>query len=204
MARIVWKPGHLVSFKLRDDLYTIAQMESGSIMRFFDVKNKNGEWKNINLNNSKQLFRVFVGRVVNKNLAFKKIKDETVIPSQKILDEYWIHPYTLLIDGDHYKGDSSSFSFLGGKLISLNWSNNMSITNATVIKHDLSTVNDKSIIENYELTSMWGDKDLGDRLRRYFDTGIDRDDLKFEVFPGLWDDREKLRPLTRRLPIPMR
>ncbi|WP_218057486.1 hypothetical protein [Gilliamella sp. WF3-4] len=51
---------------------------------------------------------------------------------------------------------------------------------------------------------MWGDVDLRDRLCRYFDTGINRDDLKFEVFPDLWDDREKLRPLTRRLPEPLR
>ncbi|ECF4923130.1 TPA_asm: hypothetical protein G0B48_16615 [Salmonella enterica subsp. indica] len=35
-------------------------------------------------------------------------------------------------------------------------------------------------------------------------TGINRDDLKFEVFPMLWNDRESLRPLTRRRPIPMR
>ena len=51
---------------------------------------------------------------------------------------------------------------------------------------------------------MWGDLDLADRLARYYDTGVNRDDLKFEVFPGLWDDREKLRPLTRRLPVPLR
>lgn len=72
------------------------------------------------------------------------------------------------------------------------------------LQHDLSPVNDKEIIEKYEITNMWGHNDLGDRLRRYFDTGIDRDDLKFEVFPGLWNDREALRPLTRRLPIPLR
>ena len=51
---------------------------------------------------------------------------------------------------------------------------------------------------------MWGSHDLNDRLVRYFNTGINRDDLKFEVFPGLWVDREKLRPLTRRLPEPLR
>ncbi|EAO6613387.1 hypothetical protein G3C57_003115 [Salmonella enterica] len=59
-------------------------------------------------------------------------------------------------------------------------------------------------MKKYELVNMWGPDDLGDRLRRYFDTGINRDDLKFEVFPTLWNDRESLRPLTRRLPIPMR
>lgn len=49
-----------------------------------------------------------------------------------------------------------------------------------------------------------GSEDLKDRLWRYFDTGINRDDLKFEVFPDLWNDREELRPLTRRLPVPLR
>lgn len=204
MTRIVWKAGNLVSLKLRDDLYTIGQMESGAIMRFFDIKNHNGEWEYINLNNVRQLFRVFVGRAVTQKLAVKRIKNKTITPCQKSLDDYWIHPYTLLIDGEHYKGNGTSFAFLGGKLISLNWVNNMSITEAVVIKHDLSPVDDKELIEKYELTSMWGDEDLGDRLRRYFDTGINRDDLKFEVFPGLWNDRESLRPLTRRLPIPLR
>jgi len=47
---------------------------------------------------------------------------------------------------------------------------------------------------------MWGADDLQDRLIRYFDTGINRDDMKFFCFPGLWDDIDQLRPLTRRVP----
>ena len=72
------------------------------------------------------------------------------------------------------------------------------------LKEDLKLSKNRDVIEKYELTNMWGDEDLSDRLCRYFDTGINRDDLKFEVFPGLWPDRESLRPLTCRLPVPLR
>lgn len=104
----------------------------------------------------------------------------------------------------HYKGTRNSFPFLGGKIIDLGPDGNVSVTQAPVIKEDLTLPQDRNFIEKYELDNMWGHEDLSDRLCRYFDTGINRDDLKFEVFPGLWDDREKLRPLTRRLPVPLR
>lgn len=202
MTRIVWGPGKLVNLKLRNDLYTIGQMEEHSIMRFFDIYNHDGIWGNINLNDIKELFRVFVVRQVNRELGVGTINKTSVIASQKPLDPYWIIFYNRL-DYGHYKGNADSFPFLGGKLICTR-NVEEAPTHAKVIKHDLSVVKDKAIIEKYEFTNPWGDKDLGDRLRRYFDTGIDRDDLKFEVFPGLWNDREALRPLTRRLPIPLR
>lgn len=108
------------------------------------------------------------------------------------------------MDKNHYKGDINSFPFLGGKLIDLGPSGNVGITLAPVIQEDLDLPKDRQIIENVELTNMWGNEDLSDRLQRFFDTGINRDDLKFEVFPGLWNDRESLRPLTRRLPLTLR
>lgn len=37
MKRIVWKEGNLVSLKLKDDLYTFAQMCRSPYMRFFDL-----------------------------------------------------------------------------------------------------------------------------------------------------------------------
>jgi len=96
------------------------------------------------------------------------------------------------------------FPFRGGDLIDIGTEGKIGTTLAPILKEDLALPQDRELIETYELTHMWSDEDLGDRLRRYFDTGINRDDLKFEVFPGLWDDRAKLRPLTRRLPIPLR
>lgn len=200
--RVVWKKNDLVNIQLRDDLYTIGQMLASSAMRFYDISNTDGIWNDVDLNNVKPLFTVFVGRIINKYLIHSKIKSPTVIPSSEPYERYWIQPYTIM-DGDHYKGDFS-FVFLGGKLIDNGANGEKGITNAPIIKEDLTLPEDRDLIEKYELTSMWGDGDLKDRLCRYFDTGINRDDLKFEVFPELWDDREKLRPLTRRLPEPYR
>ncbi|MTD29416.1 hypothetical protein [Erwinia sorbitola] len=201
--RIIWKDGDLVNIKLRDGLYTIGQMLTSPAMRFYNISSVDGVWDNIDLNKVKPLFRVFVGRVINKYLIQGKIKSPTVIASSKPYESYWISPYSI-IDGAHYKGTRNDFPFLGGKIIDLGPDGNVSVTQAPVIKEGLTLPQDREIIEQYELDNMWGYEDLSDRLCRYFDTGVNRDDLKFEVFPGLWDDREKLRPLTRRLPVPLR
>ncbi|EMR3754056.1 TPA: hypothetical protein KEW36_002204 [Proteus mirabilis] len=201
--RIVWKVGDLVNIKLRDDLYTIGQMLTSPAMRFYDISNTDGVWKNIDLNEVTPLFRVFVGNVINKYLITEKIKEKSVIASNKPYEPYWIKPYNIM-DFEHYQGDRFSFPFLGGKIIDLSPDGNISVTRAPVIKEDLTLPKDRELIEQYELTNMWGHEPLSDRLCRYFDTGINRDDLKFEVFPGLWDDREKLRPLTSSLPDPLR
>lgn len=201
--RIVWKVDDLVNIKLRDDLYTIGQMLTSPTMRFYDIFNNDGVWENIDLNNVKPLFSVFVGRVINKYLIQNKIKSSTVIASSKPYEPYWIAPYSIM-DNEHYKGTKNSFPFLGGKIVDLSPDGKVSVTQAPIIKEDLTLPQDRELIEQCELDNMWGYEDLSDRLCRYFDTGINRDDLKFEVFPDLWDDREKLRPLTRRLPVPLR
>ncbi|MGK5004172.1 hypothetical protein [Janthinobacterium sp. LB2P70] len=72
------------------------------------------------------------------------------------------------------------------------------------LKEELALPASRDRNERHELSNMWGDADANDRLCRYFDTGDNRDDLKFEVFPGLWTDRVNLRPLTRRLPVTLR
>ncbi|QHM70041.1 hypothetical protein [Mixta intestinalis] len=201
--RITWKVGDLVNIKLRDNLYTIGQMLTSPAMRFYDLSNTSGVWEYIDLNEINSLFRVFVGKVINKDLIQGKIKSGTVRPSSKPYEPYWIHAYSSM-DKGHYPENRNGFLFMGGKLIDLGPDGNISVTQAPVIKEDLTLPQDRKLIEEYELTNMWGHDDLHDRLCRYFDTGINRDDLKFEVFPGLWDDREKLRPLTRRLPVPLR
>ena len=187
--RVVWKKNDLVNIQLRDDLYTIGQMLVSPAMRFYDISNTDGIWNDIDLNNVKPLFRVYVGNVINKYLIHSKIKSPTVIPSSEPYERYWIQPYTA-IDDDHFKGDINSV-FSGGKLIDVGANGEKSVTHAPIIKEDLTLPEDRNLIEKYELTNMWGDRDLRDRLCRYFDTGINRDNFKLNVFPGLWDDSEK-------------
>lgn len=78
---INWNIGDLVNIKLRSDLFTIGQMLTSPIMQFFDISNPNGDWKNIDLNTIPPLFRVFVGRAINKSLVIGKICEKTVFPS---------------------------------------------------------------------------------------------------------------------------
>ena len=195
MARVVWQAHALVSIKLRDDLYTIGQMLASPTMKFFDIASKDGVWQAVDLNEVKPLFQGFIGQVVLKHLTVGKIKDKSIIASRIPAESLWLDAHI------NYDG---GFVFKGGKLIDIGLDGKIGTTKAPVIKQNLQLPEDREIIEKYELTNMWGDLDLSDRLCRYFDTGVNRDDLKFEVFPGLWDDREKLRPLTRRLPVPFR
>jgi hypothetical protein len=107
--------------------------------------------------------------------------------------------------------------FLGGKLVELaprtmalneptsNENKLQSDTySAPVLIKNLTLPQHRKVLEELELTNQWSADSLCERLVRYFDKGIDRDDLKFQVFPGLYDDKEKLRPLTSRVAIPFR
>jgi hypothetical protein len=209
MARIIWKSGGLLSIKLREGLFTIAQMLTSPLMRFYDISSKDGQWEHVDLNQVASLCRVMVAsRLINKYLVHEKIKNKTVIPSSRPFERYWIDPYAPphpFYPGYYWARDGkNSFTFMGGRLIDLGPNEDLCVTKAPTVKENLQLPQDREIIEQYELTNMWSHEDLGARLIRYFDTGINRDDLKFEVFPGLWDDREKLRPLTCRLPVPLR
>ncbi|MDR0746516.1 MAG: hypothetical protein LBE89_01345 [Helicobacteraceae bacterium] len=202
---IIWKSGDLLNIRLRDGLFTIAQMLTSPIMRFYDISSNDGQWEHVDLNQVTPLCRVMVAsRLINKYLVHEKIKNKTLIPSHMPFERYWIKTYSLLDKFYPGRNCKNSFPFMGGKLIDLGPNEDFSVTEAPIIKENLQLPQDREIIEKYELTPMWSHEDLGARLIRYFDTGINRDDLKFEVFPGLWDDREKLRPLTCRLPIPLR
>lgn len=194
MARIVWKDDGLINIKLRDDLYTVGQMLVKPAMRFYDVSSKNGIWRDLDLNKIKPLFQCYAFAAAKK-LAVDSIKEESVVASSLPFEPLWIDAHL------NYDG---GFVFKGGKLIDVGAEGKIGATLAPVVKQNLALPEDREIIEKVELTNLWLEQALCERLCRYFDTGINRDDLKYEVFPGLWDDREKLRPLTCRLPDPLR
>ncbi|WLI89467.1 hypothetical protein Q4S45_22695 [Massilia sp. R2A-15] len=195
MEDIQRKTGDVVVIKLGAHLFTLAQFLASPSMRFYDISNATGTWKNIDLNKFNPLFSVFVSREVLQNLVVGRVDQSSVMASIELGESLWIKPH-LNFDG--------GFAFRGGNLIDIGPDGRIETTEAPVIKADLSLPEDRKLIEKYELTNMWGAEPLRERLARYFETGINRDDLKFEVFPGLWSDRKKLRPLTSRLPVPLR
>jgi hypothetical protein len=198
--RIVWKKNDLVNIYLSNNLYTIAQMLDSPVMCFYNITNDNGIWKNIDLTNIDTLFTVLVSNSINKDFITGKIDKKTVVFKAFDEHQYFIKPYTIM-DGIHYKRNMGSFPFLGGKLIK--YDSQLGSVRSPVLKEDLILPQDKDIVEKYELTNMWGREELRERLIRFFSIGINRDDLKYEAFPNLWDDRKKIN-LTSRLPKTLR
>lgn len=201
MNRVRSKQGDVLVYQLKENLYTAAQRMESQIVRFFDIKSENANnWEEgLDLNQLPILFEVFVmTNYVEKKFAVKKLKK--VIPSVKPYERFWIVSYDPT--DPYFRGKKENVYGLGGKLVDLG-NNYFTGYDAPIVKHNLSVKKDREILEKYELDWAWGEAII-ERLIRYFETGINRDDMKFEVFPDLWDDREKLRPLTSRLAEPFR
>jgi hypothetical protein len=207
MARIHWEDGVLVSVKLRDNLYTIGFLKRSPYIWFFDIHSDSGNWHDVDLNKIQPLFCVGVVQVVIRKLVEGKINQQDVIPPRSLpIPSHWIKPLNWIdLAGstrDPALPGTTRFPWQGGKLIALD--PDVGSLDSPIVKSILDLQSDRQLIETCELTNMWTEQDLADRLCRYFDSGINRDDLKFEIFPGLWNDRERLSPLTRRLPVPLR
>ncbi len=172
MARsVTWKEDGIVSIKLRDDLFTLGQMLKFPYMRFFKLKSDEGRWHAIDLGNVEPLFCVQVGRVVLQELVAAKVKDRSVLPDRAPLEKLWIRPHINYTPPPVFKG---------GDLIRVD--PGVDDTRAPVVKANLSFPKDREDIERYELTNMWGAQDLGERLRHFFDTGVDWNPLKAQGF----------------------
>lgn len=169
--RITWKENDLVSLKLRDGLYTVAQMLVLPYMRFFKIKSEDGEWHDLDLNQAEPLTTLLVGKVVLQKLAEGKIKDKTVKPSKAPFEKHWLRAQL---------SGRPGFPFKGGDLVLVD--PNVGTVEAPIVKADLSMKRHKDIIEKYELTNMWGSTDLAARLIEFFDTGRNHDPFKEKVF----------------------
>lgn len=193
MRNLKWSENEFLILKLLDNTYTVARMLDHPVMHFFNIVRDRDEWGGVEFSALEPLFRAYIGGVVIKELAIRKVPGKE--DADFLRGGLWIKPHV------SYDG---GFPFRGGKLVDCGEAKGLSPLHAPVLKENLVLPADREFIEICELTNMWGRDDLSDRLCRYFKTGINRDDLKFEVFPGLWSDREDIRPLTRRLPLPFR
>ncbi len=203
MSAIPWKADALVSLQLRTDLYTIAQLKENSFIWCFDIQNSCGEWEGVDLNVVKPLFCVIFARIALRHMSAEKVALGVTAPANLPIPSEWLRPnHNPSYATTHGSVSFDKFPWRNARLVE-DYAG-LGPTRAKVIKRELDVERDRAVIESHELDNMWGPDDLGDRLRRYFDTGINRDDLKFAIFPGLWNDAEQLRPLTRRLPAALR
>lgn len=173
--RISWKHNNVVSLKLREGLYTLGQMLGQATMRFYKVTSPDGDWAGVDLNKVEPLFTLFIGNVVLQNLVDKALSANEAKPSFSPGEQYWIKPRL------NFEG---GYPFKGGNLIDVGTDGSIGTAQAPVVKESLSLDVDRDVIEKYQLTNMWGDDQLRERLEHWFDTNTDHDFLKEKVFPG--------------------
>ena len=171
----LWDKGNVLSIKLRDDLFTLAQVSVSPCLMFFYVANRDVVWQKVDLNHVDLLFCVAVATARMKPLIAEQVDASGAIPTSLPMPKLVIKP-RLNFAGGH--------AFRGGDLIEMD--DRGETTGRPIIKGNLSVETDTETIRQYELTNMWVvPEKLRDRLIRYFDTGVNWDPHKELVFPGI-------------------
>lgn len=173
--RTFWRDGDVLSIKLRDDLYTLAQMRIPPYLCFFDVRSAEGKWTGIKLDDAGLLFCILVSDARLKPIIAEKVPPGAAAPATSPMPRLFIKPH-LYTGGGH--------PFRGGDLIEVD--ERGETAGRPRIKGNLTVEQDLDTIRRYELTNMWVEPEmLRERLIRYFDTGVNWDPHKEKVFPGI-------------------
>lgn len=171
LKRVTWTPGAVFTVALRGDLFTVAQMRENHLMEFFDVASATPDVQGIDLNQSPLVCCLFVAEQRIRPLLVERIGTERARPNQRPLRRRMLNP----LFGPAERG---------AELIELN--DDYSAIGASVVSGPLSLDRDLATIHAHELTSMVGDPaKLAARLIRWFDTGVNWDDSKRFLFPGI-------------------
>lgn len=194
--RRFWKNGQVLSLKLPDGSYTVAQMvDELSMMTFFDVFNSNDEWQGIDLNTEKKLFTISTFGVV-KFLGERRIKEKEITPLKDTrFCQDTIIPY--LNDMDKFR--AGEFHLKGGRLSSFDEESNSEI----MIKEHLNVKDDRDDILNHEFDSLASPVEVETRLLFYKTFGEDFHYFKHRIFPGLYSDElvHKYEELSKEFDI---
>lgn len=172
MKTIKWTDDAVLVVEVAEGVYTLAQMREHGLMEFFDTFRTVDEWEGIDLNNSPILFCLFIAskpvkKLFLRFLAADEVKVNERPISKKMLSFRWVSE-------DTYTAD----------LIEL--SDRYSSVGARVLKSDLCPDKDLEIIESHDFCGVSGDPvKLQERLRFFYDTGINWDDSKQFIFPSL-------------------
>ncbi|MEB1548920.1 hypothetical protein VDQ94_08410 [Xanthomonas campestris pv. campestris] len=172
LKKLVWTPGRVLSLKITDELYTLAQMREGYMVECFAISSRSGEWSGVDLTMVEPLFTICVTEKLVKSLAIAEPLASEVKPDTRPTSTIMLSA-VLGNNGDH-----------GAKLIKL--TDQFESYEATVIKENLTVEHDLQDIYTYEMAGMVGDPDkVRRRLIRYFETGVNWDEAKAFLFKGL-------------------
>lgn len=180
--RSFWKKDAVISIKLNEECYSLAQMVNGNAqMRFFPIFKEVDRWAGVDLREMEPLFSVFIGNVVIQKLGQRRIPTEEVNPGDASCDRIFIEPIS---NAEGYRL-RNEFWDRGGNLVDLGEGARLAGCDAPVVKQKLNINEDFDLIQGKELTNMWGDRNVKRRLLMKRDKNINIDQFKFFVFPGL-------------------
>jgi hypothetical protein len=172
LKKMNWLEDSVLSIRLRDNLFTLAQMRRNHVMQFFALSRASNEWTGLDLNGESSMFFAFVAESKLKALFVENLDPGQVIPSCEPI------PRLML---------SAAFGNAGvhgANLIEL--TQDFSSVGARVVKERLTIENDLDLLYRHQVVGMIGDPEkLRKRLIRYFDTGVDWDDSKTFLFKGI-------------------
>jgi hypothetical protein len=171
IKRTHWTDGGVISIKLTENLYTLAQMQKNNLMQFYDIHQETSEWNNVDLTQVSRLFCIYVVDTRIKSLFDQYLDTPTVLsdmrPIEKKMLSFTMDPGPVY--GMEFIELSDAYS---------------SCPEHRVIKKNLDPIVDRDIIIQYELCGMIGSpKKLSDRLICWFDTWINWDPAKSVIFP---------------------
>lgn len=177
MNRLVWAVDGVLSIRLRDDLFTVAQMRENSFMQFFDIRSREDGWNGIELSRVNGLFVTLVANST-RDLYERRIPKGTCVPSSEPIPQLMLRTVSVRVLRD------PAPSSRGFDLVELGSGN--STARSRIVKKDLTVTDDLDLLYRYETTGMaTSPAALRDRLARYFDTGVDFDDSKRVQIPDL-------------------
>lgn len=166
---MILEEGDVVSVKVNDNSYTLAQMRANGIMQFFDIVQRDDHWSGIDLNDVGSLFFVFVADKSLRRIFTQKLSPDAVVRSTSPVPKQMLSAVI---------GNAGDY---GADLVEL--TDEYSSYCAKVLKSDIKPSTDLKLIYRCEMAGMQGDPEkLRKRLERYFEKGINWDDAKSFIF----------------------
>lgn len=172
LKKIKWEDGLVLSVKISDGLFTLAQMRFNYLMEFFDVFRSDENWEGVDLNNEDIIFCIFVSIKNIKSIFSGVVTDTSVSANRRPVKTRMLSAIF---------GSSGN---TGANLIEL--SDKYSNIGGEIVKPSLTVENDLNLIYEYELCGMEGNPDkILERLRIYYETGVSWDKSKEFLFPNI-------------------
>ncbi|AMB86293.1 hypothetical protein AWM79_13665 [Pseudomonas agarici] len=171
LKSLKWEENQVLSVKVGDNLFTLAQMRINYLMEFFDVFRSNENWGEVDLNKEKIIFCIFVSTKNLKGIFSGQMSSDVVVNSRPIRRR-------MLSPVFGASGNN------GANLIDL--ADGYTNIGAETVQSSLTIDKDLQLIYDYESCGMAGSPErVLNRLKVYYETGVNWDETKVFLFSDI-------------------